>query len=62
MVTMAWLSTVLLSILIDCAIGGSHGFLNMALLQFDRFCCKIGPVVDASLYWMDSPQKYILNV
>jgi hypothetical protein len=54
MVTMAWLSIVLLSILIDYAIGGSHGFLNMAYCNLFDFC-KIGPDVDASLNWMDSP-------
>jgi hypothetical protein len=48
MVTMAWLSTVLISILIDCAIGGSHGFLSMACCNLFNFC-KIGHVVDASL-------------
>jgi hypothetical protein len=32
----------------------------MALLRFDRLFYKIGPVVDASLYQMDSP--VFLNV
>jgi hypothetical protein len=54
-VTMAWLSTVLLSILIDCAIGGSHGFLNMACCNLIDLCYEIGHVVADSLCWMDSP-------
>ena len=40
---------------LGCTLKDSHRVLIMALLQFDYLYYEIGPVVDASLNWMDSP-------